>query len=547
MKAVHVLLAFLLGAQIGNTAAAELEVLGSEFHGTTTTSIVYADLQRQAYEALARRREAYEKLKTPDEIQAYQQRVREFFVGQLGGFPERTPLNAKVVGALQADGYRIEKIIFESQPNHRVTALLYLPDAKPPYPGVAVACGHSRTAKTADYNQRFAVAMALHGMAALCYDPIGQGERSQILTPEGKPRFNSTTQEHSIIGVGSILLGTNTARYRVWDGMRAIDYLASRPEINSKRIGVTGCSGGGTLSSYLMALDDRVLCAAPSCYLTTFQRLIETIGPQDAEQNIAGQVAFGMDHPDYILMRAPRPTLIGSTTGDYFDIQGAWDNFRQAKRLYWRLGFPERVDLVEGEGGHGVPPGNLVAITRWMRRWLLEKDDAVTLPEIPARTEAELLCLPEGQVLRLPNERSVFDLNIEWEKKLAEQRRELWARTPRAEAVRQVRDVLGVRRLDDLPRPKIEKMGTVQRENYSIEKLAIVPEGGVALPALAFVPAKPDNNAYLYLHGSGKQADAAPGGPIEKLVGQRHIVLAVDLRAIGETKAARVKEQQDDS
>ena len=221
--------------------------------------------------------------------------------------------------------------------------------------------------------------LARHGMAALCYDPIGQGERSQILTADGKPQFTSTTQEHTLIGVGSILVGGNTARYRVWDGMRAIDYLASRPDIDAKRIGFTGCSGGGTLTSYVMALDDRVACAAPSCYLTTFRRLIETIGPQDAEQNIFGQIALGLDQPDYVLLRAPRPTLISSTTGDFFDIQGTWDNYRQAKRIFGRLGYPERVDLVEAEGGHGVQPANLIGITRWMRRWLLGKDDAVAL------------------------------------------------------------------------------------------------------------------------------------------------------------------------
>ena len=183
----------------------------------------------------------------------------------------------------------------------------------PPYPVVLVSSGHSRTAKTAEYNQRFGIALARHGMAALCYDPIGQGERSQILDGDGRPRFTSTTQEHFLIGVGSILVGTNTARYRIWDAIRAIDYVAGHPDLDPKRIGFTGCSGGGTLTSYVMALDERVACAAPACYLTTFRRLIETIGPQDAEQNIFGQLALGLDQPDYILLRAPRPTLISST------------------------------------------------------------------------------------------------------------------------------------------------------------------------------------------------------------------------------------------
>ncbi len=282
----------------------------------------------------------------------------------------RTPLNARTVRTIDADGYRIECVIFESQPNHHVTANLYLPDSSVPVPGVVVSSGHSRTGKTADYNQRFGIMMAKHGMAALCFDPIGQGERSQMLDADGKPQFEGTTTEHFLVGVGSILVGRNTARYRVWDAMRAIDYLSSRTEVDPQRIGFTGCSGGGTVTSYVMALDDRVACAAPACYLTTFRHLIDSIGPQDAEQNIFGQIAFGLDHPDYVLLRAPRPTLISSTTGDFFSIAGAWENYRQAKRVYARLGFPEKVDLVEVEGPHGVHPQNLAAIAQWMKRWL---------------------------------------------------------------------------------------------------------------------------------------------------------------------------------
>ena len=396
------------------------------------TTLFYASLQQQAYAALDRRQTTYEELKTEEQIKAYQERLRKVFVEQLGGFPERTPLNGRVVGKLPADRYQIEKVIFESQPRHHVTATLYLPSGQPPYPAVLVSSGHSRPGKAADYNQRFGIVLARNGIAALCYDPIGQGERSQILTADGKPQFTSTTTEHFLVGVGSILVGGNTARYRIWDGMRAIDYLVSRPDIDPQRIGFTGCSGGGTLTSYVMALDERVACAVPSCYLTTFRRLIETIGPQDAEQNIFGQLAIGLDQPDYVLMRAPRPTLISSTTGDFFDIRGTWDNYRQAKRIFGRLGYAERVDLVEAEGGHGVQPGNLLGITRWMRCWLLGKDEAIRLDKIETLPESKLLCTEAGQVLSLPGERSVFELNGEIEERLVGERRAFWRRRPRA-------------------------------------------------------------------------------------------------------------------
>lgn len=530
---------FLVMAICGVADGEDLLCLKPKPGEPAASTLFYTSLQQQAYAALDRRRSAYEGLKTAEQIRDYQQRLKTVFSEQLGGFPERTPLQARVVGKLAGDGCQLEKIIFESQPNHHVTATLYLPQGSRPYPAVLVSSGHSRPGKAADYNQRFGVMLARHGMAALCYDPIGQGERSQILAADGKPQFNSTTQEHSLIGVGSILVGGNTARFRVWDAMRAIDYLSSRVDIDARRIGFTGCSGGGTLTSYVMALDERVACAAPSCYLTTFGRLIETIGPQDAEQNIFGQLAMGLDQPDYVLMRAPRPTLISATTGDFFDIQGTWDNYRQAKRVFARLGFPERVDLVEAEGGHGVQPANLVGITRWMRRWLLGKDDAVALEPIKTLSEAELLCTEPGQVLQLPGERSVFELNGEIADRLAAERRAFWEKTSKSEALAAVRKLVGVRPLAELPEPKMVEAGRVDRDGYHIDKFVLEAGSGVPLPGLTYHPAQPGRDAYLYLHEDGKAADGAPGGPIEKLVKEGYVVVAIDLRGVGETASGK--------
>ena len=521
---------------VGNAMAQELNCLSES---ERASGGLYAQLQQQAYAALDRRAEAYEQLTTRDQIHAYQQKLREFFVTQLGGFPERTPLNAQTVGVIQADGYRIEKVIFESQPNHHVTANLYLPDVTSPVPGVVVSSGHSRTGKTADYNQRFGIMMAKQGMAALCFDPIGQGERSQILKDDGQPRYSSTTTEHFLIGVGSILVGRNTARYRVWDAMRSIDYLASRPEVDAKKIGFTGCSGGGTVTSYVMALDDRVACAAPACYLTTFRHLIETIGPQDAEQNIFGQIAFGLDHPDYVLLRAPRPTLISSTTSDFFSIEGAWDNYRQAKRIYAKLGYPERVDLVEVEGKHGVHPQNLATIAHWMNRWLLGRDAPIAATELKVLPPADLLCTEAGQVLSLPGERSVFDLNSDYETVLAKQRQELWKAVPAEEMLVQIRELIGVRPNAELKPPKFQDLGRLKRELYHIDQLMLRSDSGFPMPALTFHPPVPLDDAYLYLHDSGKLGDSGADGPIEQLVDEGYAVVTIDLRGQGETASGK--------
>ena len=493
-------------------------------------------LRGKATEALAQRATTLEALGTPEELTAYQQRRKNFFVEQLGGFPERTPLNPQVVGQFEGDGFRVEKIIYESRPQFFVTATLFLPTSDPPYPGVLVPCGHSANGKAMDVYQRACIGLARNGMAALIYDPIGQGERGQLLTDDGKQRFGSTF-EHTLVGVGCILLGTNAATYRIWDGMRGIDYLCSREDILGDRIGCTGNSGGGTLTSYIMALDDRVLCAVPSCYLTSMERIVHTIGPQDAEQNIYGQLAFGMGHADYVIMRAPKPTLICCATEDYFDIGGTWDTFRAAKQFYTKLGFAERVDLVEAPEKHGFSPLLRQGAVRWMSRWLLDVDKPVVEGEAEVLTEPEIQCTPDGQVLLLEDTRSAFDLNVDLEEKLAPERKAFWSSTPRTEALDKVRQLANIRRLEDLPKPAVLVGEPEERDGYRVQRVVIHPEPGMVLPSLLFVPKKTSGEAYLYVNGKGKDAEAGQGGAIERVVREGHLVLAPDVSGTGETRS----------
>ena len=529
--ALQVLTMFLFFAAVAR-AEEKLDVLPTESEWGPTKQMLSKYLKHRAYEALTLRREGYEKIKTLEQVEAYQRELRTTFVEHLGGFPGRTPLNAQVVGTIKGKGYRLEKLIYESQPRHFVTAVLFLPESKPPYPGVLVPCGHSRSGKAAQ--QRICILLAKNGIAALSYDPIGQGERSQLLDADGKQRFRATS-EHNVLGKGSVPLGRNIATFRIWDGMRSIDYLTSREEIDANRIGVTGCSGGGTLTSYLMALDERVSCAAPSCYITSFRRLLDTIGPQDAEQNIHGQLRFGMDHADYLMMRAPKPTLILASTHDVFDIDGTWDSFRQAKRWYARLGFAERVSLVETDAKHGYPKLQREAMVRWMRRFLLGIDEPVTEQDSPIHEESEVQCTPDGQVLLMDGSRSVIDLNVAYSEQLAVQRARHWKGENRRQTLEQIRRLACVRRLDEIPPAKTTRHGTVQRDGYRINKLVLELEPGIQLPGLSFVPTDANGRRCLYLHGEGKHVVASQDGPIDKLVRQGTHVLAVDLRGIGET------------
>jgi dienelactone hydrolase len=531
----------ILGAQAPSEPLlldADLRVLkeGSAGSEELAATMLERFLIEQAAGRLEARRRAIAAIKTPEEIRRRQVELRSFFWRSLGDLPERTPLNARVVGVHLADGYRVERILFESRPGHHVTALLYLPEGAESVPGVLVPCGHSNNGKAAESYQRVCILLARSGMAALCYDPIGQGERIQWLDEQGGPAVaGGSTTEHTLAGVGALLVGWQTATYRVWDGLRALDYLESRPEVDPKRLGCTGNSGGGTLTAYLMALDDRIAAAVPSCYITSLERLFRTIGPQDAEQNITGQVAAGMDHADYVIMRAPRPTLLCVGTQDFFDIQGSWETFREVKLIYGRLGYGERVDLFESDEPHGLTQPRRVATARWLRRWLLRIDDAVDEPDFPIAADRELQCTRSGQVLRDLGGVSVFDLNHRRERELASARAE-FARTADAPAFRaRVRQRLGLG-TGSVPAQTLVLAGELHHEGRRILKLVFETEPGILIPVIAVEPKWPDPVAPIVIRvGGNRTVDLAPGGPVDQQLGRGRWVLLADLRGMGET------------
>jgi dienelactone hydrolase len=486
---------------------------------------------RQQFEA---RRKAIAAIKTPEEIAKRRESLRAFFLASLGDLPERTPLNAQVVGTLRRDSYRVEKVIFESRPGHHVTANFYVPNGQPPYPGILLPCGHSDNGKAYEQYQRAAILLARNGMAVLCYDPIGQGERYQRLDDHGKPTIRGTT-EHTMAGIGALLVGRQEASYCIWDGLRALDYLAGRSEVDPRRLGCTGNSGGGTLTAYLMALDDRIAVAAPSCYITSLERLFATIGPQDAEQNINGQVAAGMEHADYITMRAPRPTLLTVGTRDFFDIQGSWDTFREVKLIYGRLGFGERVDLFESDEPHGFTRPRRIATARWMSRWLLKQDEPIDEPDVAMASDADLQCTRSGQVLRDFKDRSVFDLNAERVRELRAAREAPGSKRSDAEFRAEVRRLIGLGGMQIVAK-KPRVVGTLTTRFRTIRKLIFDVEPGIVVPALDFMLRVVDSpDGIVVKAGVDWTRDFAEPGKMDELLNTVGHLVLIGPRGMGET------------
>jgi cephalosporin-C deacetylase-like acetyl esterase len=532
-------------ARHAQVPAEELRVLTG---GSDPSRTLPDFLAQIALRHLAERERRVAQISTLEEIEKRRRFIREKILQAIGGLPNRTPLNPKVTGTLKRDGYRIEKIIFESQPSFYVTANLYLPETgRAPYPGILMPLGHENGGKAHEAWQRLAITFAKNGFAILLYEPIGQGERVQLYDPDlGESKVRQSTSEHTLAGTQCLLLGHSFARHVIWDGMRALDYLTSRPEVDSSRIGCTGNSGGGTLTAYLSALDDRIQVAAPSCYLTNWKSLIETIGPQDAEQNLLSFISDGLDQADFAIAFAPKPLLILSAVRDFFPIAGTHQTFSDVKRLYGMMGADEKLNMVEADDEHGYTRPRRLAAYRWMNRWLKGSDTPIDEPDVEIESEDELRCVETGQVSLSLGGETIFSINLAEARRVKPKRSAI--NTPddlhrfQTEIRAQVQKLTAFEK--PASQPKTRTIGEIARDGYRIEKLLIEGDPGMVIPALLFKPdgAGPRRRVILYVHENGKAAEAHAGGEIEDLVRGGAVVLAIDLRGQGEMHedAARV-------
>jgi cephalosporin-C deacetylase-like acetyl esterase len=520
----------------------DLTVLRGTAEFSNANQMLPQYLMKIALGCLESRRQRVAQLAAPEDIARRQAYVREVIIKAIGGLPERTPLNSKIVGTLDRDGYKIEKVIFESQPNFFVTANLYLPKTgTPPYPGILFPLGHEAGAKAHSAWQHLLITFAKNGFVVLTYDPIGQGERIQNFDADLKEsKVGASTTEHTEIGIQCLLTGQNLARYTIWDGMRALDYLLSRKEVDANRIGCTGNSGGGTHTAYLSALDDRIKVAAPSCYITSWQWLLKTIGPQDAEQCLPPFLREGLDQADFVEAFAPKPYLILSAIRDFFPIEGARETFREAKQIYHLMNAEDKLNMVEVDDGHGYTLPRRLAAYRWMNRWLKGVDSSINEPEMLLESEETLYCTSSGQVQTSLGGETVFSLNLKRSTQMPPKRKPPSDAQDVAEFQMELSQQ--IRRLTGLQAAQhplnTRSFGELRREGYRIEKLVYESEPGILIPALLFVPNSMEARkpAVLFVQGRDKAADAGAGGDIEKLVKAGHVVLAIDVRGSGETQ-----------
>jgi cephalosporin-C deacetylase-like acetyl esterase len=360
----------------------------------------------------------YAGLASPEEAEAYVRAVREKIDSCFGPWPDKTPLNARVTSVVERDQYRIENVIFESRPGFLVTGNLYVPKGRSfPLPGVVGSCGHSSNGKAAEPYQSFAQGLARLGYVTLIFDPIGQGERLQYPDEQLKSRIGVGVREHLYAGNQQFLVGEFLGSWRAWDGIRALDYLLTRKEVDPQHVGVTGNSGGGTLTTWLCGVERRWTMAAPSCFVTTFLRNTENELPADTEQCPPRALAMGLDHCDFIAAMAPKPVILLAKEMDFFDVRGSETAYGRLRRLYGLLGREQNISLFIGPGYHGYSQESREAMYRWFNR-ATGISDATTEPSLTIEKDETLWCAPKGQVCEIQS-RPVYSFTADAARVLA--------------------------------------------------------------------------------------------------------------------------------
>lgn len=277
----------------------------------------------------------------------------------------RTPLNVRITGTVERDGYRIEKLYYESLPRLYVTANLYLPAGlKEPAPAVLYFCGHSRLQKADREFQAHGRKFCRLGFVTLLVDTVQYGEiKGDHHGCYAKGRFQWYSRGYTPAGV------------ECWNGIRALDLLAARPEVDAERMGITGISGGGGMSWRLGAADERVKVAAPVCGTGTIRSHL-------AERTLDGHCdcmfhinTAGWDLADEGALIAPRPLLVSAAREDpLYKIESVRETVEKVARIYRLLGAEENIRLVETPGPHAYHETSRTAIFSLFLKHLAGRD-----------------------------------------------------------------------------------------------------------------------------------------------------------------------------
>ena len=472
---------------------------------------------------------------TKQEWQERRQRLREAMFAAMGPMPDKPcPLEAKVLGTLKREGYRIEKLVFQSRPDVWVTASAYVPEqAKGKVPAVLAVHGHWPGARRDPVVQARCLGLVKLGFFVLAVDAFGAGER---YTTPARGTYHGALYGSTLWPAGQTLLGL-----QVYDNRRAVDYLSTRPEVDGARLGITGASGGGNQTMYAGALDERFQAVVPVCSVGTYQSYLRAACC--VCEMLPGALRFAAEG-DVLALVAARALMVVNATRDayQFSVAEAKKSIAHARPVFKLLGAEERLSHAIFESGHAYNQPMREAMYGWMTRWLKGEGQGKPVPEPQHTVESaeDLACYPPGKrprsFLLLPafaaREARGLLRKVEAVKPMHAEDWESTAVHMRAQLRKQV--------FGDFPRAPRPSAGLGKRATAG--GIATVPvlvqtEPGMPLPVTLKFPAalKGKLPACVLLHLDGKEA-ALKHPLAQALLDKQWEVVAPDLRATGSTK-----------
>lgn len=494
-------------------------------------------LARLAADARARRLKSFAGLTGAEAVRARQKWARRTFIDLMGPFPEKTPLNARTTGSFVRDGYRLEKVVYESRPGFPVSANVYIPSGTPPFPGILFQMGHTDNGKAGDTYQRACQGLARLGFLVLGFDPMGQGERINYPDATGlASRLGSADEEHTFPARQMLLVGTNCSALQLWDAIRSLDYLASHPAVDPSRLASTGQSGGATLTMLLTAVDDRLSTAAVFSGNTENIACRGFLPPgsvDDAEQDFIGSGAAAFDRWDVLHPFAPKPLLISVSDKDFFGtyspnyISDGWEEFERLKQAYRLLGREQDLEWTDTPLPHGLSYDSRMAMYRWMLRHLKPSEKTLDAePAVQPEPDENLWVSPHGNLKEWLHGETPYSLTVK-------RYREVSAKKSPAK----LEDLLKL----DAPRQVAPSVLRTIQSSQGVSISAIdVTSGGVSLPAWRFTG--PDANAktrvLLVLEPQGRNRSWHEGQLWQTLAARGFTVCAADVRGIGDLAPA---------
>jgi cephalosporin-C deacetylase-like acetyl esterase len=485
------------------------------------------------------------KIQTAADMRARNQFVRFKLREMAGALPPKVALAARTTRILERNGYRIENVLFQSQPDYWIPANLYLPASGPgPFPAIALQRGHFDAERMSPDYQQLHYDLVKNGFVVLAYDSIGQGERRQHYESGGEmfEELLSPTLEHCVIGGLLSLIGESAAAWFAWDGMRAIDYLMERPEVDRAKIGCADHPDTGWNTLFHCALDDRIQCASIHAHGSGRRWPIEAAlwnTTDDPEQFLFPAAKYGVDLPDVMAALAPRPLqiLVDDPGGD-FDNTAAYLSAR-----FRQLGVTEQFGIEKARAGEDWPKALRNATVRWFRRWLKGDAGEVLETDVVPETYEALHVTPKGSLRESKIGKPIYSLI-----------RERASHLPPAQTPAQLRDE--IRRMLMLPPAAhaldARELSSDLLEGYRLSTVEFLSEPGIYVPGRLYRPTRDNGDCILYTAGNVTtfvlEVDDDLGGSAAKensdpshefadgLARKGYTVLCVDVRGLGLTR-----------